>query len=67
MTTPQPMGKLRTKSVIKITTPSGGSMDLELKAGTTVDVLVLEMLRLIPADNKDARERILKRLKGSAI
>lgn len=65
MNTPQPIGTLRTKTILKCVTPSGGHMDLELKAGTAVDTLIVEMIKLIPADNSEARERILSRL-GSA-
>lgn len=56
------LGKLRTKTTLKLITPSGGHMDLELKAGTTVDTLIVEMLRLVPATEKEAIARILSRI-----
>lgn len=56
------IGTFRTKSILKFTTPSGGNMDLELKAGTPVDTGVVELMMLIPADNTQAWDRIRERI-----
>lgn len=64
MSTSNNTGKLRTKHIIKLVTPSGGHMDLELKAGTPVETLILEMLTLIPKDRTDVFDTIEARLQS---